>query len=331
MNRNIIFIIHCSVGLFLAFQVWVWFRFYGVFWVSDSLGLMESLFRSVSPLKISLDGFVVFIVPALVVSFITQDRLSPKSFVLTSVLLGILFSILYLFIIVSSDFAFIKHQLWVYGVAGALSGLTFGMIQIFPWGKSTSSPNFLVDPHSRRKLLGSVGLLAGTTGLLGSLTGPLHFLKNQNKFVDVDLELLIEGQMMVAQVADKPVFIIKRSKDTINLLRQENVKLDDPHSKYSQQPKLAENSLRSIRPEYLIAVGICTHLGCVPTYLPEGHSYASRGPQLFCPCHGGVFDLAGRIFNGTPPPKNLVIPDHEYLSKNIVRIYFSSLTEAWNG
>lgn len=319
------------MALFLALQAWVWLRLGGALWLSDSLDLMETLFKSVSPLKISLEGFLIFVIPVLVASLIVQKRLPAGTFVSISVLLGVFSSVLYFIFMASMNLAFIKQQIWVYVVAGSISGLVFGTILSFPWEKSLSSASNATDSRPRRKVLGLIGLLAGTTGLVGSLLGPFYLLRNQGKYIDVKLGLLEEGQMMVAKVANKPVWLLKRTPEVISLLKQENVKLRDPHSKYSRQPKLAENNLRSIRPEYLIVVGICTHLGCAPKYEPGGGSYISPDPQFFCPCHGGVFDLAGRVFNGTPPPENMIVPDHEYLSENIVRLYFPTLAEEWNG
>ena len=328
--RNIIFPVHCSVAFFLALQVWVWLRYGGALWLSDSLDMMEALFKSISPLRTSLEGFLYFIVPVLAISFIARNRLVPKQFLAISILIGVLSSFLYLVNMAFFNFVFIKQQIWVYVLAGSISGLVFGTISILPWDRILVPPNPTAESITRRRLLGSAGLLVGTAGLFGSLLGPFYFWRNQDKFIDVELEFLEEGQMMVVKVANRPVWIIKRSPDVIQLLSQENPELRDPRSKHSRQPESAENSLRSIRPEYLVVVGICTHLGCAPTYEPDGGSYVSPDPQFFCPCHGGVFDLAGRVFNGTPPPENMIIPDHEYLSRNVVRLYFPTLGEEWN-
>lgn len=331
-NSNIIFILRCCLALLLALQVWVWLRFGGALWVSDSLDLMESLTKSVSPIKTALQGFLIFVVPVLAASFIVYKQLTAGKIVLVSVLLGIVFSTLYLFTISFMNLAFIKQQIGVYVAAGSLSGLAYGTLLVFPWGKSPSPANISADSRIRRRLLGSIGLLAGATGLTGSLMGPFYFWRNRDTYIDVELGPLEEGQMVVVKLANRPVWIIKRSPELISRLRRENGQLRDPHSEYSQQPELAKNSLRSIRPEYLVVVGLCTHLGCVPTYLPDsGGSYISSEPQFFCPCHGGAFDLAGRVFNGTPPPENMIIPDHEYVSENVVRLYFPSLEEEWSG
>ena len=139
--------------------------------------------------------------------------------------------------------------------------------------------------------------------------------------------------MMVVELANKPVWILKRSPDLIRSLEQDNPQILDPHSEISEQPEQARNALRSIRPEYFVAYGICTHLGCSPSYRPHGRAdeepRPNPAPQFFCPCHGGVFDLAGRVFKGTPPPKNLTVPNHEFISENVIRFYFPSLSEEW--
>lgn len=293
--------------------------------------MMESLFKSVSPLKISLEGFLFLVIPVLAISFIAQNRLSLKRFIVASLLFGMFFSILYLIYIAPLNFAFIGKHIWVYVATGSVSGLVYGATLIFPYGKGLSPTNAPIMSRTRRRLLGAVGLFPGATGFLGSISGPLSFWKNEKNFIDVDVGLLEEGQLMVAKVANKPVWILRRSPGVVRLLKQENPKLRDPDSKLSKQPKLAENSLRSLRPEYLIVVGICTHLGCAPRYEPGGGSYVSPDPQFFCPCHGGAFDLSGRVYSGTPPPENMVIPNHEYLSENVVRLYFPTLDEAWSG
>jgi ubiquinol-cytochrome c reductase iron-sulfur subunit len=331
-NRNIAFLIYCCISLFLALQVWVWFRYIGALWLSESLNkdMMESLFKSVSPLKVSLEGFLLLVVPVLATSFYAKKRLSVKKFVVASLLFGMFFSFTYLLYLAPLNFDFISKFLWIYLAIGSASGLVYGTILVFPYGKAFSSTSAIGSSATRRKLVGSVGLLTGVAGLFGSISGPLYFWRNEKNFIDVDVGLLEEGQLMAAKLANKPVWIIRRSPEVIRLLEQENPKLRDPNSKYSKQPKSAENNLRSIRPEYFVVVGICTHLGCTPRYELNSGSFVSPDPQFFCPCHGGAFDLSGRVFSGTPPPENLVIPNHEYLSENVVRLYFPTLNEAWS-
>lgn len=330
-NRNIIFVIHCCAALFLAIQAWVWSRFVGMTWLSDALQMMGGLFQSVDPLRITINSFLCLFAPVLIISFFAQNRFTPKLFILFSVLFAALLSSLYLCILASMNVTFINQQIWIYVLAGSMGGLIFGTILSYPIRKKLSPVDCSMLSVHRRQILGSAGLLVGSTTLVGSLSGPLYFWRNQHRFVDVELGLLKEGEIMMVEVANKPVWIIKRSTDIISQLQQENTKLLDPDSKYSRQPELAKNHLRSIRPEYLIVIGICTHLGCSPKYLPHGRGDVSSNPQFFCPCHGGVFDLAGRVFSNTPPFENMVIPDHEYLSENVVRLHFPNLKSEWLG
>lgn len=142
--------------------------------------------------------------------------------------------------------------------------------------------------------------------------------------VEVDLSKLEPGALLTVEWRGKPVWIVSRTKEMLDLLGKHDDKLTDPQSDNSnQQPDYCKNPTRSIKPEYLIAVGICTHLGCSPTYRKEVGA-ADLGADwpggFFCPCHGSRFDLAARVFNGSPAPSNLVIPPHKYLSESKVLI-----------
>ena len=182
----------------------------------------------------------------------------------------------------------------------------------------------------RRKFLTISTSLLGIIGL-GSVIIP--FLKSWNPSakakaagapVKVDISNLEEGAMIRVEWRGKPVWVVKRNKQTLdqlNLIIQQN-KLQDPESEEPQQPLYAQNKFRSIRPEILVAVGICTHLGCSPTYLSEKFQVQVKGIKsgFFCPCHGSKFDMAGRVFNNVPAPLNLVIPPHMYLDENTILI-----------
>lgn len=333
-KKNIAFFVRGILALFLSIQVWVWLRYAGAFWLSDSLGFMKELVESVGPLKTSLDAFLIVVVPALVVSFLVHRSLPTGMRIVFYALLGSFYSALYLFFMAKFNLAFIEQQVGVYFAAGGVAGLTYGTILDLPWGSLPSSGDKAAVLHERRKLLGSLGLFAGATGLLGALAGPFHLWKNRNTYIDVNVGRLEEGQLMTVEVANKPVWILKRSPDVIRLLEQENPRLLDPRSEFSHQPEQARNGLRSIRPEYFVAYGICTHLGCSPAY--QAHGGASEvpspnpDPQFFCPCHGGVFDLAGRVHKGTPPPENMVVPAHEFVSEEVVRLYFPTFAEEWH-
>jgi ubiquinol-cytochrome c reductase iron-sulfur subunit len=142
--------------------------------------------------------------------------------------------------------------------------------------------------------------------------------------VEVDLSKIEPGAILTVEWRGKPVWIVNRTKEMLDLLAKHDDKLSDPASDNSnQQPEYCKNPTRSIKPEYLIAVGICTHLGCSPTYRKDIGA-ADLGADwpggFFCPCHGSRFDLAARVFNGSPAPTNLVIPPHKYLSESKVLI-----------
>ncbi len=139
--------------------------------------------------------------------------------------------------------------------------------------------------------------------------------------IEIDTSNIEEGQKVTLDWRGQPIFIIKRSKKTIENLKTLNEKLRDPNSKEEQQPSYTKNIQRSIKSEIFVVIGICTHLGCVPLYKPKNGSVDSSWiGGFFCPCHGSKFDLAGRVFKGVPAPCNLVIPPHKYLNEKILRI-----------
>lgn len=138
--------------------------------------------------------------------------------------------------------------------------------------------------------------------------------------VEVDIGKLEMGQRIIVEWRGKPVWVVRRSEKNLADLATLDSQLRDPNSEESgQQPVYAKNVGRSIKPEYLVVVGICTHLGCSPSYVTEEDPVAKTlRPDwkggFFCPCHGSLFDLAGRVFQGVPAPTNLVVPHHKYLS-----------------
>lgn len=144
--------------------------------------------------------------------------------------------------------------------------------------------------------------------------------------VEVDISNLKPGHIMTVEWRGQPVWILRRTQEElegIEALTEEDV-LRDPQSEVeSQQPPFAENIYRSIKPEFLVVVGICTHLGCSPSFRPEV-APADLGPDwqggFFCPCHGSRFDLSGRVYDGVPAPTNLVVPPYRFLAENRLRI-----------
>lgn len=142
--------------------------------------------------------------------------------------------------------------------------------------------------------------------------------------VDVDISKLEVGQLITVEWRGKPVWVLNRSAESLLTLPALNEQLADPESDVSsQQPVYAKNENRSIRDNIAVLVGICTHLGCSPTYRPE-LAPADLGPEwkggFFCPCHGSRYDLSGRVFKNMPAPKNLVVPPYHFLGDNRIVI-----------
>jgi ubiquinol-cytochrome c reductase iron-sulfur subunit len=181
-----------------------------------------------------------------------------------------------------------------------------------------------VDDHSKRHFLVAATSVVGAVGV-GSVAWPfLASLRPSAKAqaagapVEVDISKIEEGQKITVKWRGKPVWVVKRTAKMLADLPTLNGILSDPDSNViSQQPNYAKNINRSIKPEYLVVVGICTHLGCSPTYIKENEEHdlgSDWKGGFFCPCHGSKFDLAGRVYQGVPAPTNLVIPPYTYLS-----------------
>lgn len=132
--------------------------------------------------------------------------------------------------------------------------------------------------------------------------------------VEVNVSELDPAELRILEWRGKPVWILRRTPAMLERLASAEGLLADPRSEVSsQQPEYAKNSTRSIRPEMLVTVALCTHLGCIPSYYPEPDSLQPGWPGgFYCPCHGSKFDLAGRVYRGSPAPTNLVIPPHRY-------------------
>jgi ubiquinol-cytochrome c reductase iron-sulfur subunit len=139
--------------------------------------------------------------------------------------------------------------------------------------------------------------------------------------VKVDISGLAPGELQVVEWRGKPVWVMKRSQDMIESLKSDEARLSDPQSKASEQPKYAENEFRSAKPDLMVLVGVCTHLGCSPQEKPAS-AKAEMGADwpggFYCPCHGSKFDFAGRVFKGSPAPLNLVVPPYSVLADGTV-------------
>ena len=139
--------------------------------------------------------------------------------------------------------------------------------------------------------------------------------------IDIDISSLTPRQQLTVPWRGMPIWVIYRDAAMLNTLPTLNNLLRDPLCEQDQQPVYCKNIHRSIKPSFLIVIGICTHLGCVPTYRPD---VASVSPDwlggFYCPCHGSKYDLAGRVYQGVPAPLNLKIPRHMYVSNSKIRI-----------
>lgn len=143
--------------------------------------------------------------------------------------------------------------------------------------------------------------------------------------VDVDLKSVAPGQMIIVRWRSRPIFIVNRPEKLLASMQtpQHLDLLSDPSSTKAQQPPYAANWHRSIKPQYGVLVGICTHLGCIPEFFPNPSATlptASWPGGYFCPCHGSKYDLAGRVFKGVPAPYNLPVPPYRFVSDTTLRI-----------
>jgi ubiquinol-cytochrome c reductase iron-sulfur subunit len=152
--------------------------------------------------------------------------------------------------------------------------------------------------------------------------------------VDVDLSHLQPGQQIVVLWREKPILIVNRTPAALKTLQDKTMidRLSDPNSKVDQQPPYAENWHRSVKPEYAVLVGICTHLGCLPGYWPNPSSttpVADWPGGYLCPCHGSKYDLAGRVWKFVPAPYNLPVPPYNFINPTTVRIGENPPNESW--
>ena len=186
-----------------------------------------------------------------------------------------------------------------------------------------------VDTRRRRFLTGTTVVIGGIGAAFAAVPfissfQPSARAKAIGAPVDVDISKLEPGQRLIQKWRGKPVWVVRRTDEMLeNLNTFEPTALRDPQSDQSEQPKYAKNVWRSEKPEYLVLVGVCTHLGCSPSYVPDMSAPdvgAGWKGGFFCPCHGSKFDLAGRVYNGVPAPSNLVVPPYKFLSEGKLRV-----------
>jgi len=184
-----------------------------------------------------------------------------------------------------------------------------------------------VDLNRRKFLLtatsitGAVGVTALGVPFVSSML-PSEKAKAAGASVEFNVSKVKKGQLITTEWRGQPVWILNRSEEMLDTLKDQK-NLADPNLKVtSQQPKYCQNSTRSIKPNVLVMVGICTHLGCSPSpkLSPKGEMGDSWEGGFFCPCHGSKFDLAGRVFKGSPAPTNLVVPPYRYKDESTIVI-----------
>ena len=180
----------------------------------------------------------------------------------------------------------------------------------------------------RRNLVIASCAAGGVAGVAGAVPFAASWLPSERAKaggapVVADISTLEPGQMMTVEWRSKPVWIIRRTKEMLDGLARADSKVSDPKSDVPMQPEYAKNEYRSIKPELLVLVGICTHLGCSPQEKPAANK-AEMGADwdggFLCPCHGSKFDLAGRVYKGAPAPVNLEVPKYTYLSDTRILI-----------
>nr|WP_298167925.1 ubiquinol-cytochrome c reductase iron-sulfur subunit [uncultured Pseudomonas sp.] len=186
-------------------------------------------------------------------------------------------------------------------------------------GVNAGRRRFLVAATS---VVGAAGAVGAAVPFVGSWF-PSAKAKAAGAPVKVNVSKIEPGQQMVAEWRGQPVFIVRRTEEILKNLATLEPKLADPESKDSVQPTYVDPRVRSIRPELLLLVGLCTHLGCAPSFRPEV-APADLGAEwvggYFCPCHGSRYDLAGRVYKAQPAPLNLPVPPHTYESDDVIVI-----------
>lgn len=182
-----------------------------------------------------------------------------------------------------------------------------------------------VSDNDRRRFLTAATVVVGAVGS-GFVAVP--FIKSWNPSararsagapIKADISKLEMGQQIIFKWQGKPVWVVRRDQEALATLSRVAENLRDADSEDSIQPDYARNEHRSIKPEYLVIVGICTHLGCSPTYRPNMIEADFLG-GFFCPCHGSKFDFSGRVYSGVPAPTNLTVPPHYYIDDGLILI-----------
>ncbi len=192
----------------------------------------------------------------------------------------------------------------------------------------TDFPEDTVDQQRRRMLVAATGVVGG----IGMVATAIPFIASMEPSaatraagapIEVDIGKLEPGQLITVSWRSRPVWVLRRTPAQIKVLPSLDAQCKDPHSDEPQQLPRYKNPTRALKPEYFIAVAICTHLGCVPGYRPE-LAPADLGADwkggFFCPCHGSRYDLAGRVLQGSPAPLNIPVPPYYYADAERIKV-----------
>ncbi len=204
------------------------------------------------------------------------------------------------------------------------------------------TPGSTFSPEPRRRDF--LYIATATVGIVGAAAALVPLVDQMNPDastiaaggpVDLDVSKIAEGAQIVIRWRQRPIFVFRRSRQTLSAMQTQQMisLLADPNSEELQQPPYATNWHRSIKPEFGVLVGICTHLGCIPLFYPQPSATTptSNWPGgYFCPCHGSKYDPAGRVFKGVPAPYNLPVPPYHFINETTIRVGENPKNSAWN-
>jgi len=188
--------------------------------------------------------------------------------------------------------------------------------------------NQQVDRSKRRFLIAATTAVGGVAGIAVMVPFVMSMLPSERAKaagapVEVDISKIEPGMLLAIAWQGKPVWVVNRTKEMLDMLPKNDPHLLDPKSLQSEQPTYCKNEWRSIKPEFLVVVGICTHLGCSPTFRKDVGA-ADLGADWpggwFCPCHGSKYDLAARVFKDVPAPLNMAIPPYKYINNGRILV-----------
>lgn len=171
-------------------------------------------------------------------------------------------------------------------------------------------------------VIGGAGVAATAVPFVASFS-PSERARAQGAPVELDVKTMRSNELKTVEWRGKPVFVLRRSPEMLASLPRHDDLLADPLSRRSEQPGYAVNPVRSTRPEFLVLVGLCTHLGCIPSFRPEAGAPdigASWPGGFYCPCHGSKFDFAGRVFKNVPAPTNMAVPPYHFATDSTLLV-----------